>query len=258
MARLTDSRGGWFPDRVEWAIALGRLPGWSVFRKFGMNDNIDVGTEDIWPFGGLYTFPAAAAQVSLVSSSAQDAAAGTGVATVRIEGLSATYAEQSETVALTGVTPVLTSLSYLRVNALYALAPGSGSTTSLNAGSVTGTISGTTAVFMEVNEGYSHQLIYTVPLGKTLLVTGYDFVVGIDTGATKTLQHMLQVRAFGESWRALADVFLSARQYRGHGNGALIQEKSDCRARCKSTANSVPVSTSVYGLLIDSSVIAAL
>lgn len=83
LANLLDVRG----------VALGRYaPGAFYIDKVGRNPDVDAATapEGVWNGGGLYTgFNAVAAQtVTVVSSSANDAAAGTGMRSVRLIGLS--------------------------------------------------------------------------------------------------------------------------------------------------------------------------
>ena len=64
-----------------------------------------------WELASNYTFPTAAAQMSLVSTSASDTAV-----TVLILGLDADYNPISEVKTLTGTTPITTTNSYFRIN----------------------------------------------------------------------------------------------------------------------------------------------
>jgi hypothetical protein len=125
---------------------------------------------DLW--GGaaaLRAVPTSASTLSLVSSSAADAAAGTGARTVRLEGLDASGAEQTEDVALNGVTPVASSALWLRVNAVYALTAGSGG---VNAGDITVTHTGAGApiAFIATGDGRALMAAYSVPAGRVALV----------------------------------------------------------------------------------------
>ena len=75
----------------------------------------------------LYVFPAAPMQMQIVSTSADDTAAGTGVQTIRLYYLDENYEEQQEILTLDGVTPVLTiATNILRVNKMHAGSIGSG------------------------------------------------------------------------------------------------------------------------------------
>lgn len=95
---------------------------------FGRNDDADLssGPEDVWTPGGDVNFPASASQLNVASSSANDAAAGTGVRTVFIRGLDANWDIVDETLALNGQTIVQTANTYIRVNRISAASAGSG------------------------------------------------------------------------------------------------------------------------------------
>lgn len=103
----------------------------------GLNEDVDAGTETICSYGGLWLPPTAARVHAIVSSSTDDAAAGTGARTVRVMGIaSPLLTEQSETVILNGTTPVDTTKSYTHITELRVLTVGSGAT---NAGTITAT-----------------------------------------------------------------------------------------------------------------------
>src|SRR5512139_3268256 len=73
-----------------------------------------VNNQIIWP-DGVYTIPpAAGVQMSLVSTSASDGVAGTGIRSLDIHYLDNTLTPQIETVVLNGLTPVLTVATNIR------------------------------------------------------------------------------------------------------------------------------------------------
>ncbi len=127
-------------------------------KVIGGNADVDTGTEDIWLPGGSYAFPAAAAATTIVSSSVNDTAAGTGARTVRVEGLSSTFDEKSETVSLNGTGAVTLTNSYLRINNVYVLTAGSGL---VNAGTVDVKHSSTVLSRIAVGENRARQAIFT-------------------------------------------------------------------------------------------------
>jgi hypothetical protein len=53
-------------------IAEGNVTDCIAWKKTGYNGDIDSGTEDIWPVGGLYVWPTAEAQVEVYSDSERD------------------------------------------------------------------------------------------------------------------------------------------------------------------------------------------
>lgn len=157
---------------VLYQATLGWVPNVNAITKFGRNPDVDAsggGPEDVWEGGGLYTgFPAGvvntvAETCTVVSSSANDAAAGTGMRTCRLSGLGATGAEQLEDVTLNGTNAVTTTNRWYRVNRVVGLTGGSGMT---NAGAITVRHSSTTAnIFAVVPAGFGQSQIacYTVP-----------------------------------------------------------------------------------------------
>ena len=153
-------------------IGRGNISGKKSVRILGKSTaNVNNTLADIWDIGGVYAFPAAAIQMQVVSASANDAAAGTGVRTVKIYYLDNSYAEQTETVTLNGTTPVNTvTTNILRVNQLHAVTVGSGG---VAAGNISLQSVGGATNYSRINAGvnYARQCIYTVPAGKTLYLT---------------------------------------------------------------------------------------
>jgi hypothetical protein len=158
-------------------IVEGNVSGHEAWSKIGFNDDVDNATEDLWPYGGLYTFPAAATKMDLVSSDNNDGKTGaptsTGARTVKIYGLLSDYSSASETITLDGTTPVTTTNTYLRINNMRVMTAGTGG---VPIGNLTlSETGGTTYRYGYIRAGFTRQrqMIYTVPLGKTLYVTDY-------------------------------------------------------------------------------------
>lgn len=217
------------------AVALGDVSGVESFRKFGMNDVVGAGTYDIWPSATIRALPAAAGTVATVSTSAADAAAGTGARTVYLGGLDANYAEISETITLNGVTPVNSVQSYLRINRTYVLTAGTGE---VNTGDINFTIGGNLQSTIEAGQGQCHCTQYTVPAGKNLLVMSTRFGTG-RMGGTADLHILGQIKPFGAntSWRSIQDVYLFELIYQPpFVGGELIPAKTDMRYQVVSSA----------------------
>ena len=107
---------------------------------FGYNPDLDTSEESVWPNGGVVPHPTVASVLKISSTSADDAAAGTGAQTVFIGGVDSDYNVVSETVVLNGQTAVNTTNSYLYVNQFYVTRVG---TSGANAGAInagTGTV----------------------------------------------------------------------------------------------------------------------
>lgn len=119
--------------------------------------------------GGLYTPPAAAAPLVLVSDSASDNTS----RSVVIEGLGAGFVPLTETIALNGTTNVTTTNSFLRINQMSML-------NSTNTGNITASISSTVYAKMNAGIGQTQMSIYTVPAGYTFYLSyvQYDASIG--------------------------------------------------------------------------------
>lgn len=244
MPRILDNVGSVAPDVFKLAVANGDVPNWETYRKFGMNDAIVAGTHDMWPKASVRTLPSAAAVVSVSSDNVADDGdpGGTGAWTLTIEGLDADYLEISETITLNGTTAVTTSASFLRVNRAYVVTAGSNES---NVGEITGTIGGDPQFYVEPNEGQTHQVLYTVPANKKLILDTYIIGVGRMSGSTD-LDVLGQIKLFGSdtSWRSISDIYLwNGGNHRNVGVATVIPPKTEIRMQVKSTTT-----TQAYGI----------
>lgn len=104
--------------------------------------------------------------LEVVSSSANDTAAGTGARTVKIEGLDGNYVPFAETVTLAGATPVaLSATSVIAINKFFVVTAGSGLA---NAGNIdVRTVSGSTIKsriqILAEAINFAQDFVYTVP-----------------------------------------------------------------------------------------------
>ena len=138
---------------------------------FGFNGDVDTSPETIWPGGGLLTYPSAALQLSVSSSSASDTSNGTGARTVYLAGLDANHDEINEIVTLNGQTAVTTTKSYLHINEAYVLSAGSGNSAAgsiyFGTGLVTAGVPAT--IYDIIAYDYNKRVTgsYTIPAGYT-------------------------------------------------------------------------------------------
>jgi hypothetical protein len=156
------------PTDYRTEVALGRRQGSTVWNKFGYNADADVGTEVVAVFGGTFTPMTTARTLSVVSTSANDAAAGTGTRTVTIYGIDANRVSQTVSVTLNGTTPVVTTETWLGVNRVAITESGSGL---VNAGNITATATtdATTQAQILAGEGITQQCIFHVQADHTAL-----------------------------------------------------------------------------------------
>lgn len=118
--------------------------------------------QTVWNSGTIWVPPSAASTMTVVSTSANDVAVGTGARTVSVAGLDANYLEISETITMTGLTPVTTTKSYLRIHRLTVVTAG---TSKSNDGAIS--ISNTSLQGSIIAmAGQSSFSIYTIPANK--------------------------------------------------------------------------------------------
>lgn len=178
------------------AIGIGKVSGHEQFFSLGYNPDIDATQEDICEWGGTYVFPTAGGiQMTIVSTSTEDAAAGTGVAQVEINYLDANYAEQTERRTITGTDPVTTTATnILRVNYFHTYALGSSGS---NTGSAVGNITLKNGAGMQTYAmipalgNFSRHGVFTVPANKAAFLTYWDIGAGGAT-AGKLVRAMLR------------------------------------------------------------------
>ena len=104
------------PEDYLMEVSRGNVPGASYILKFGLNEDVSVGSipEEVWSYGGAYTFPTAAARVGVTSTNAADTSAGTGARTITIRGLDSNYAEVEVDVTMNGLSSVDTTQTYMQ------------------------------------------------------------------------------------------------------------------------------------------------
>lgn len=158
---------------------------------------------DVVPFlnPGLYTFPSAAATLSIVSDDAADTLLGTGARTLLIEGLDANFDEISETINMDGLTPVVTTNSYIRINKGEVRAVGSAGE---NVGNITIDHGVDTIGIILPGNGNMLQAIFTVPNNMTGFIIKISSSVHRDptaSAAGKEVIIRLKARTQGNSWQ---------------------------------------------------------
>jgi hypothetical protein len=243
-------------------IAEGNVSGHVEWERFGYNGDIDITAEDVWSVGGNYTFPAAAQQMELVSTSVEDdpdkgsSVAGTGIHTVTLYYLDNTYAAATEDINLNGTAAVTTTATnILRVNAIKAKVVGT-------YGSAAGTISirnlSDSPVYAAIDPGNtrSRNSIYTVPLGKTLYITSLTCGCGAPNATTAVIT--LQA-TYDHDAAAVRTFFLPhAEMQVGSGTGGWMRvfelpiklpATVDLKCRASTTANNTIVTAGMRGWL---------
>lgn len=220
-------------------IGFNNVLGYSRAVALGNNPDIDTGAhEDVWSVGGLYPWMAAATALEVVSSSANDAVAGTGARTVLVVGLDANFNPVSQTVTLNGLTPVALPTPLLRVNSAVIMSAGSGE---VNAGNidVRRVAGGTVQCRLPAGYGISRQSIYTVPAGSTLQVLALVLGINRPTAARDCTVAVMMRNAVTGMFRMPLELSVSGGPpYPHHGNpGIIVGEKTDFSLRCTYTSS---------------------
>ena len=242
-------------------VARGNVSGQSIINKFGRNPDIDNagGFEAIWNGGGAYTGHNAvvAETVEIFSGNSVDNAGGTGAQSVRVWGLDANYAQQTEDVTLhatDGTIAVDTANTYIRLDRCKVLTAGSGGA---NAGALTARQKTTTAnIFMVLPIGYNQTMIaaYTIPAGKTGYLLAWFAATSGKTNADANVR--IRMREFGEVFAVKEELTIKAagssytqRHYDVPKNS--LSEKTDVFIEADANANDSGISAGFDILLVD-------
>lgn len=151
-------------------IARGAIYGAESFGGYGEKVTAGADSGLVWP-DGVFTYPpTAGTQVSVVSSSASDGVAGTGIRSIDIHYLDSTLVPRIETVVLNGTTPVLTVATNIRfIQCMHMVTFGSGKA----AAGVILASNGAGANYSQITTGFVRcsSSLRMVPAGKRLLLT---------------------------------------------------------------------------------------
>jgi hypothetical protein len=168
-------------------VARGLVPGCTSVNIFASSDSVKTiasagDLQTLWQYTGTtaYAFPAAAAQMHLVSSSATD----TGTAAVLINGLDSSWNAISETLSLNGTTVVTTVNSYLRINSIIMTTPATGQTSNVGIITLKNLANTITYASIQVGDGRSFMSLYSVPSGYTLYVQNINTYSGDAAGGS--------------------------------------------------------------------------
>jgi hypothetical protein len=216
-------------------VARGQITGHKLLFKFGNNSDINGALETVWSAGGLYVYPAAATVMTVSSSSANDTSGGTGARTVLVSGLDADYNEISETVTLSGQTPVNTVKSYLRMFRAFVVTAGSGGTAAgtiyVGGGTVTAGVPATVYAEIVLGDNQTTMALWTVPAGYTAYISAGTFSAASNNVSQYILGKFV-FRPFGGVFRNAADITVNSNVFRYEWDYPLaLPEKTDLEAQ---------------------------
>lgn len=249
----------WWAEFYE-AVGMGIIPDARRVTALGNNPDVDsAAVEDVWSGGGLYPWMTGATSLEIVSSSANDTAAGTGARTVLINGLDINYIEVSQTVTLNGTGAVSIPTQLFRINSALIMSAGSGKT---NAGVITirDAGGGTTRAVITTGYGITRQAVFTVPSGYTMSINSQLLCINRTGGVSRYATFANFIQSPNGFYRMPLELSISERgPYRHDGMpGIIVAEKSDYAFRCTSVSNdNTDVTAAFLGILIKNTALAA-
>lgn len=182
------------------AVSLGLIDGIVPEVKFGHNPNISTGVRaDVWENGpnqAVYLFPDAAGE------SIEVFAGGTDTVNITIQGLDATGATQSETVALSGTGgaggAVAVPGTWRAVNRAY-----NADSVELASQVTVRKVGDAARVYalVDIDDQQTSQAIYQVPAGKVAMVNNYSTAVNKSGGATLSCIFGFRIKELGNVFR---------------------------------------------------------
>jgi hypothetical protein len=158
------------PTNYHYEVALGLRQGHTTWNKWGYNEDIDIGTETVWSVGGLFVELTTARTLSIVSTDANDVVTtGTGAQSIVVTGIDANRDAQVEVVSMNGLTPVVTTSTWLGINRMAVYLAGS---SGYNEGKIQATATTDLTVQGEIpiQEGSTQQAFYFTHRGHTALI----------------------------------------------------------------------------------------
>ena len=230
----TGTAGGIAVSNYLIEVGLGNVPGTFATTVASRNPAVgSVNVEDIWDPGGVLVYATAGEQWEIVSTSANDTAAGTGARTITILYLDDQYVKQFEIITLNGTTPVLTTATDMfRFRRLITATAGSAAE---NDGDITLRVAsgGNTRAKMLTGNNTTMSVHYTVPAGVTAFITATT--LEINKGEDVVLSFKITFGPTGIFLNAAESFIYQTINRRNAGVFQPIVEKSDFKVQAISS-----------------------
>ena len=152
-------------------VNFGLVSGYSMVGVVGQSDFVSNTYQDVWQVDADLDIPTSAESWEVVSTSADDAAAGTGVTSVLLIGLDANWDEQTEVITMNGTTAVSVPGTWRAVNTFVSASVGTAGKAGVAAGDISLQVSGGGNKRGMIRAGLNGAFnsFYTVPDGKEAL-----------------------------------------------------------------------------------------
>ncbi len=215
---------------ADFSLRLGVGTGgrWNAGYRSSFDLDVDNIPSLVWPPSVALIFQAIESTVSLVSTDAADTLLGTGGRRILLTGLDGNFNSISEILEMDGLTPVISILSYLRINSAVVLNVG---TANQNVGDISISSVGTTDLMAFIGTGLGKHLspVITAPNNLWLGITNFWAEVAGDD----TLEVLFQSRHVGDSWRSIVAIIVPNAGNVGRNwnetSPVMIQPTSDVR-----------------------------
>lgn len=244
--------GGIYNSVHALEIAKGNVLGHTPLYKFGHNDAVGTNEEDLWGGGDLYTYPTSNTTMTLSSSSTVDDEGSTGAFTVDTLYLSDDFVEQTATTTLDGRNGVTVATDIYRPYRMIVRSAGSGGTNAgtiyLGTGSLTAGVPANIFAEIEIGKGQTLMALYTVPVGKTAYIWGWEASPVGQLASTINLY----IRPIGEVFQ-IQDEMHVFQDIGTHGPKLprKVNAKSDIALRGKVAAGSAAMGAYIDMVVID-------
>lgn len=210
--------------------------------KFGYNGEISTDEETVWSGGGVYSYPASAGVMGVTSEDDTD------VSVVKIDGLDENYNRVSETVTLTGQTPVSTSNSFIRVFRASVQSAEPAGDIWIGNGVFTNGVPANKYAHIAVGENQTLMAVWTVPAEYTAYILSYTVSSGT-AASNKYSEARLKVRAFGGVFQTKEVLTLQNQYIESYMHfPTVVSEKSDIEI-CALTSSGTDSISATFSLV---------
>ena len=233
-------------------VSLGNIDGHSIFNMSGANPDVSTtAPENLWQFGGRMVYPTTGEQLELASTSVNDSIGGTGAQMVLLSYLDTDYIEQSEIIATSGTTPVLTvAINIYRVISAVVVQVGSAG---YNDGDLSIVNGGNPRIGIVAGSNVSSQGFYTIPAG----YTGY-FIYGYSAIGKNKDAEVHIFTTYGDDGifvrNAFSDLYQNSIEFTPVAPIGGFIEKTDLQFVCGTLSNKSKTSAFMQLLLVENRV----
>ena len=228
-------------SNADWylQVAMGNITGATPVFKAGWNSSVSSTEESLWGHSTIYPWSAwdTPGTLSCVSTSASD------VGQLQITGLkSSDWTETTESITLSGLTPVVTTTSFIRINNVHYFH------TASNVGDIHVTRNGTMVGHVEAGNGQGQMAQYTVPAGHTAYLLSGQANMGKGNDGTGRFKY----RLYGSNFQTAMEFLLYQSTFSYDFKAPLaLPEKTDLDVTMVASNANTPVTCAYSLILVD-------